>query len=43
MPSSEELETILDAMMEDLNDRAGTGGQSEDDEPLEGDYHGDNQ
>ena len=41
MPSSDELETILDALMDDLSDRAGTGGQSEDDEPLEGDYHGD--
>lgn len=41
MPSNEELETILAQLMEDLHDRAGTGGKSDEDEPLEGDYHGD--
>lgn len=44
MPDSEEMEIILTQLMEDLHDRVGTGGIDESaDEPLEGDYHGDDQ
>lgn len=42
MPDNEELDVILESLMEDLHDRAGTGGRDEEnDPPLEGDYHGD--
>lgn len=32
MPDNEEMEQILESIMEDLCDRAGTGGKDDDDE-----------
>lgn len=39
MPTSEELEAVLETLMEDLHDRAGTGGKSDEDvEAGDGDH-----
>lgn len=44
MPEHEELEMIVNQLMEDLYDRVGTGGRDEEiDQPVEGDYYGDDQ
>ena len=35
MPTTDEMEQILESLMEDLHDRTGTGGKAEEDEPVE--------